>query len=164
MGANDRAIAARGVAEENVVRYSTDFRRIRDRRETFSAQAPLALLPYAPALTADVCLGGMGMLMTLDCRTVERQFARAGIRARVAQGAEAGERFMHCERGASVLDVPAPVREQVLVEGLTLDCLVEIVAWMLDDGPRPGERRQSAVRFDEQSLWEPPAPPAPTAA
>lgn len=152
--ANERALAQAGVSEAEVIRYSTHVRRIRDRRDTFSTQVPLALLPYAAHTTADICMGALNVVMTLDCRAVERRFARRGIDAEVAQGLQAGARFIRCERGGSQVDVPAPAREQVLIEGLTIDSLIDLVAWMLDHAPAPGARRNTALRFDERALWE----------
>lgn len=153
-GANELAMARGDLAEVDAIRYSTDFRRIRDRRATFSTQAPLALLPYAAPMTADLCLGAMGLMMTLDCRALERRFAQRGIAARVAQGTEAGDRFLRCERDGHVVTVPAPAREQVLIEGLTLDFVVDVVAWLLDHGPDSANTRLSALRFDERAVWD----------
>lgn len=108
VAANVGALAAQGVAERDVVRYSTDFRRIRDRRATFAGQAPLALLPFAPELTTDLCLGGMDLLMTLNCRALERRFAQANISARVAQGEEAAG----CSCNVSGAGAPSMCRRQ----------------------------------------------------
>jgi hypothetical protein len=135
---------------EDVLRYSTDHRRIRDRRETFPGQAPLALLPYAADITRDICMGGLDVMLTLDARALERRFGERGIEADVAQGDAAGDQFVRCRRGDKGLVVPAPVREQVLIEGWTLDCLVEVVDWTLD---RISD--QMSVRFDERHVWEP---------
>lgn len=152
--AHENALALRAVEETDIVQYSMSVRRIRDRRDRFSTQAPLALLPYAAPITADLCLGGMDVLTTLDCRAVERRFAARGITAHVAQGIDAGILFMHCERGHHMLDVPAPTREQILIEGLSVEFLVDVVDWMLEHPPEQGRRRQKAPRFNEQRVWE----------
>jgi hypothetical protein len=96
----------------------------------------------------------MDLLMTLDCRAAERRFAGRGINAVVAQGTEAGDRFVRCERNGHVVTVPAPAREQVLIEGLTLDFVVDVVAWMLDHATASPETRLSALRFDERAVWD----------
>lgn len=67
---------------------------------------------------------------------------------------QAGAGFVRCERGGSRADVPSPAREQVLIEGLTIDSLIDLVVRMLDHPPVSGALRNSALRFDERALWE----------
>jgi hypothetical protein len=152
----DKALAERRVREADVVRYSTGHRRIRDRRETFSGQAPLALFPYDLDHVTDICTGRLDVTITADCRAIERQFARRGITAQVATGREAGDLFVSCERAGRRISIPAPTREQVLVEGLTIETVVDIADWLLErPGPAGERRRQMALGFEERELWQP---------
>jgi hypothetical protein len=152
---NEQALMDHGGGEDAVLRYSTLHRRIRDRRETFSSQLPLGLLPYRVGDVTDLCMGRMDVLVTLDTRALERRFRRRGIDARVAVGEEAaGTQFVSCERGGRLVTIPATAREQVMLEGLTLDTIVDIGDWMLGQSSS-STRRESALRFDEPAIWRP---------
>jgi hypothetical protein len=156
----EKALAERHVQESDVVRYSTGHRRIRDRRETFSSQAPLALLPYELDHVAEICTGRLDVTIAVDGRAVASEFARRGIAARVATGKEAGDLFVSCERAGRRISIPAPTREQVLVEGLCIESVIDIADWMLDRPVQSSSmRRQFAVGFDERALWDSPVTP-----
>jgi hypothetical protein len=74
----------------------------------------------------------------------------------VHRAKDGATRFLTARRGEHQLTVPAPTRDQVVIEGLTLDCLVRRVAWMFEEMPPPGETRDSAVAFrDEADAFKP---------
>lgn len=148
------AMTQAGVRPADQLRYSTTQRRIRDRRATFSSQAPLALQPYAPEIVADMCLGELDIVTTLDAREIESRLASRGISATAARGVDAGDSFVTCTRGDRAVCVPAPTREQILVEGLTLNTLVDVVDWMLEE-PLGADvlHTKTAVQLDEAHVW-----------
>jgi hypothetical protein len=117
--------------EDDLQTYSIYNRRLRDRVQSFSGLAPLPLLPLRLDRLCELLLGRFDVAVSLHAGWLERRLDEAGIRSEVARGADTGDRFLRVLRGEGTLVVPATVREQVLVELLTLDTLVETLMWLL---------------------------------
>jgi len=147
--------AALGPDEDAALVYSTTHRRIRDRHQTFSSQLPLALLPLRIDLLCELLLGRFDVVVSLDPAVLERRIAEAGLGAEIARGEEAGDRFMRLHSERAQITVPAPTREQVLIELTTLDCLTETLAWFIADAESGGFDRPAVAlgNLDERSTW-----------
>lgn len=111
--------------------FSTSARRIRDRTHSFSSLAPLPLLPFSVADTSALLNGRLDIVSRLNAAHLEERLAERGIEAVVARAHAARDSFLTAKRGAVTLTVPAPVREQISVELMTLDALIEMVDWVL---------------------------------
>jgi hypothetical protein len=154
--ANGKALVAAGISQDDALVRATTHRRLQDRRQTFSAQLPLPLLPFPVDAVADLLLGDLDLVISCDASVLESRLATVGVKGTVYRGAESGDRFLSAEHGDHLRVVPAPTCDQILVEGLTLDCMAQRVAWMFEDMPPPGQNRDSAVAFrDEASAFIP---------
>jgi hypothetical protein len=153
---NRERASRRGIGPEaDLLSYSIYNRRLRDRVQSFSGLAPLPLLPLRLDRLAELLLGRFDIVTSIDAASLERRLSEAGIKAEVARGEEAGERFLGILLPASTLVVPAPVREQVSIEMMRIDTLIETLSWLLGDlashdsvGPAV-----SLSNMGEESTW-----------
>jgi hypothetical protein len=126
-----------GWEEADCLPYGVQFRRLRDhRQDSFSSQLPISLLPFDPEDVAGLLLGDLDYVTTVNATILERRLSHGGRRAKVARGAAAGESFLTVERGLQRSVVPAPDREMLLIEGLSIPDLDARIQWNLDEGAR----------------------------
>jgi hypothetical protein len=123
-----------------------------DRHRNSSYLAPLPLYPLPADDITDLLLGTVDYVVTLRADTIETSFARLGIMARVAEGEEANRTFLRASRGNTTVTVGAQVREQMLRELMTTQCLIDIVAALLDDLDA-GDDEQRMLFCDERRSW-----------
>ena len=101
-------------------RYNSAFRRMRDRRQSFSSVAPISIYPLDVEDVADLMLGYFDVYTMLNTDILRSQFAERGIDVEIAVGDEADDRFLVARRrvGDRELLVHAGVslREQLLME------------------------------------------------
>jgi hypothetical protein len=153
---NEQDMANRGWHEHDLLRYSTHFRRLRDQRETFGMQLPLALLPFPADDVVGLLMGPLDYMATLNAAVVEERLSDEDVRVEIARGTEAANWFVRAERGAQRITLPSPALDQVLLEGLTIDSLGERIRWFLDDTEQRAGRNSVAVQFvGERDVWEP---------
>lgn len=128
---------------------------LRDRHPNSSSyHAPLPLFPLPAIDIVALLLGTVDYVVTLRAEQIETAFARRGITARVATGTDADDVFLRASRGGATVTVSAQVREQMLRELMVTDCLVEMVAALLDDiaaGALVGADR--LLFCDERQAW-----------
>lgn len=141
--------------EHDLIHYSISARRLRDRKHSFSSLAPVALYPLAADQVADLVMGGVDVVTTLHATALEDELAASGITARIARGEAAGDSFMTAERGAARVTVPAPVREQVMLEQMTIETLTNVIDWMLEETRARGTDPPAAVLAfpNEAEYW-----------
>jgi hypothetical protein len=152
---NEQEVAERGWKEHDLLRYSTHHRRLRDQRETFGMQMPLALLPFPAEDGVGLLMGPLDYMATLNASLLEERLSGDGVQVEVARGADAADWFLRAERGVQRITLPSPAREHVLLEGLTINSLRERVRWFLDDAERRAGRNSVAVQFTgESAIWE----------
>ncbi len=126
-----------GEAESNIDFFSA-FRRMRDRRHSFSSLAPFSIFPLAAGDLADLMMGYLELATTLNGPRIERAFRPAGITARVELGDQRFRKFADVERGRCKLEIPAHVREQMFLELVSPGAVVAAASELLDDlGDRP---------------------------
>jgi hypothetical protein len=121
------------IGAEDLLSYSIYNRRLRDRVQSFSILAPLPLLPLPLDRLAELLMGRFDVVTSIHAGQLQQRLASAGIDAEVARGADAGDRFLRIHTAGSTYVVPATVREQVLVELMTLETLSETLDWFLRD-------------------------------
>lgn len=141
---------------EDLLSYSIYNRRLRDRVQSFPILAPLPLLPHRLDRLAEMLLGRFDVVASIHAGQLEERLARAGIDAEVARGTDAGDRFLRIHTSESTLVVPAIVREQVLVELMSLKTLGETLDWFLRDfEARAGSDVAVSLSNDgEKVTWE----------
>ena len=139
----------------DLLSYSMYFRRLRDRRNSFSSLAPVALFPLPSRELAELMMGRFDMIATLSASGLERRLAQAGIEVEVARGSAAGDSFMRLAGAEATVIVPAPLREQIQIELMSLETLTETLSWYMDD-PAARGLGGSAVTIshaDEAAVW-----------
>lgn len=125
-----------------------------DRRRNTGYLAPLPLVPLPTGDIADLLLGTVDYVVTLDARAIERAFAERGITARLAGAGEADRLFLRAERNGLVVEVGSQVREQMLRELTTSECLIDMVAAYLDElAPGAAADHHWMVFCDERDAW-----------
>ncbi len=76
----------------------------------------------------------------------------------MAGGAEADDTFLRASRGERTVTVSALVREQMLRETMTTECLIDVVEWQLDELDAGSSVNEQRLLFcDEREAW--PRPP-----
>jgi hypothetical protein len=139
--------------EQKTFEWMSALRRIRDRRYSFGGLAPLAIFPASPEDIADLMLGPLEMHTMLRCDVLEAKFAARGIDA-TADYPDGDRRFLRARRGATQLDIPPHLREQMLIELMTPESLVDIADAMLDiTAHAPGLELDFTVGCDEHAAW-----------
>lgn len=127
---------------------------LRDRHLNSSYLAPLPLFPLPADDITDILLGTVDYVVTLRADAIESAFERQGIAVQVAGGDEANRTFLQAERGDFSVTVGAQVREQMLRELMTTDCLVDMVAALLDDVQAGASVDEQRMLFcDERAAW-----------
>jgi hypothetical protein len=131
--------------ERDLLRYSISSRRLRERLHSFSSLAPVALFPLPVEDVAGLVIGRYDVIATLNASLLEEHLAETGIGAVVARGDAAGDSFLEAGRGNARITVPAPVREQILIELMTLGSLFAMVRWLLDQSEKRGSSQPAIV-------------------
>lgn len=141
--------------EDDLLRYSASGRRLRDRHYTFPSLAPLALFPLGAGDTADLVVGRLDFVTTLNAALLEERLSRTGLTAAVARGKNAYETFLRAERAGYRITVPAVVREQLMIELMTIETLTETLDWFLSDSAsRQAGRPAVALAYTgEAGIW-----------
>jgi hypothetical protein len=140
---------------DRLVRGLTMARRMSDRRYSFAYLAPWSIFPLPAANVADLLLGPLEYLTVINAGVLESEFAQRGIRAAVVSDSpEIDSVFLRAQHGTSEVLLPALVREQVLTELMTTDCLIAAVATMLTSIGAGSLHGPTLVGFaDEDQVW-----------
>jgi len=128
--------------------------RIRDRRQSSSYFAPLAIFPLCAEDIIDLLVGKMNFVVALRVDALAPAFNAKGIGVEFATGSDAAKEFLRASRGSATVTLPSHIREQMLRELMTVDTLIAIVDSLLtrlQQGAPPNSRR--LVFCDERSSW-----------
>jgi hypothetical protein len=142
--------------EPDTLNWTSSLRRLRDRRESFSSLAPFTILPLPADDVADIVMGPVDLFFCLHLGRLEQALTRNGITVRVARPPESGRLFLEASRGTRGVQVPPHLREQMMAELVTPDCIFEAVKHVLDlNETNPGEAYDSriVVFADEGDVW-----------
>jgi hypothetical protein len=119
--------------------------------------APYAILPLPPDDVADLIMGFIDLAVSLKLDVLERDLSRGDVEVRVARPGEAASLFLEAHRGEVGLLLPPHLREQLMVELVTPDCLFAAIDYVLTlNEQRPSESRDRRVVVfeDEASVWD----------
>ncbi len=143
--------------EPDTLNWTSSMRRLRDRRESFSSLAPFTIFPLPADDVADVVMGPIDLLFCLHLGRLEEALNRNGIHVRVARPPASGGLFLEASRGERGVTVPPHLREQMMAELVTPDCIFAAVEHVLDrNEANPSEAYDSriVVFADERGIWE----------
>jgi hypothetical protein len=143
--------------------WSWAIRRMRDRRYSFSALAPLPLLPLDPEEVTDLVMGYMNVIVTLNADCVAKAFVMKGLNVEIAEPPEAGDVFFRATKRTPdweiTVQVSSQLREQMLNELMTpanvvgaTQSLIEVLA---SRSSAVAEAREEHVvaHSDETRVW-----------
>jgi len=144
-----------GGERDHLITNLSMIRRVTDRRYSFASLAPWSIFPLPAHDIADLLLGPVEYLTFINAKRLEEAFSRHGIEAEVTLGsARIGSVFLRASRGTSEVTLPSLVRDQVMTELMTVDCLIEAVEAMLDSIDADGAVGQTLVAFaGEDQVW-----------
>jgi hypothetical protein len=136
--------------------FFSAYRRMRDRRHSFSSLAPFSIFPLATEDLADLMMGYLELATTLNGALIERAFLAAGIAARVELRDQRFRKFADVRRGGFTLEIPAHVREQMFLELLSPGSVVAAASELLDElggQPATGEDARLLTFAREFEAW-----------
>lgn len=130
-------LAAQGWGELNgdgpfELSCSSSYRVLRDRRHSFPGQVPMSLLPLPPETVSAIMCGPLLYWTSVDARRLAARLAERGIEAEVATGAAASDTFLSARADGRQITMPAPSREMLLIELITIKSIVDVARWLLD--------------------------------
>jgi hypothetical protein len=143
--------------EPDTLNWTSSMRRLRDRHESFSSLAPFTIFPLPADDVADIVMGPIDLFFCLHLRRLEEALNRDDIRVQVARPPASGGLFLEASRRERGVTVPPHLREQMMAELVTPDCIFAAVQHVLDQNEaRPGEAYDSriVVFADERGIWE----------
>jgi hypothetical protein len=131
-----RAAVARGWAIDDGQHFSESVlvRRLRERRRAGSSyNAPLGIFPICADDIADLLMGRFDFAAVLSVEALRPAFAARRINVEFAKGSEASQTFLRARRDGGEVILPANMRAQMLRELMTVETLVRIVDFLLED-------------------------------
>jgi hypothetical protein len=143
--------------EPEILDWMSSLRRMRDRRHSFGSLAPFAIFPLPPEDVADVICGPIELLFSLHLPRLEEALSRDGVSVRVARPPESSTLFLEASRGGRGVTVPPHLREQMMTELVTPDCVFGVIDEILKlNEANPSEAYDSriVVFADERQVWE----------
>jgi hypothetical protein len=143
--------------EPEILDWMSSLRRIRDRRYSFSSLAPFAIFPLPPEDAADVISGPIDLFFSLHLPRLEEALSREDVSVRVARPPESSTLFLEARRGGRGVTVPPHLREQMMTELVTPDCVFAAIDEILKlNEANPSEAYDSriVVFADERQVWE----------
>jgi hypothetical protein len=97
--------------------------RMRDRAHSFSSLAPFAIFPLAAEDVANVIAGPIDLFFSLHLPRLEEALSRDRVSVRIARPPESSTLFLEARRGERGVTVPPHLREQMMTELVTPDCI-----------------------------------------
>ena len=143
--------------------WFTAARRMRDRTQSVAGLAPLSIFPFAIEELTDLLMGFIEIEVCLESEALERCFRDRGVAVNIAQPPESDQRFLTVGRLVSEeavleIDVDPHLREQMLTELMTPECLIALCQALLEIIQRRSDRSGREVDFimpsDEDQVWE----------
>jgi hypothetical protein len=140
---------------ERVLTWTGTLRRIRERRSSDSALAPMSIYPIPAEAAADLMMGFIEWVAYLNLDLVEAAFRERGIRANAPGLPGSADLFLRAERGNAQVVVPPSIRDQVMIEWMTPDCLIASVEHRLSQINNGGAAGKAIITLSrEQLAWE----------
>jgi hypothetical protein len=159
-----RALARAGLGptgSRESYQHSTLVRRMREKKHSFAALAPLSIFPLASEDLVDLLLGYLDLFTALDVTALGKSFERRGIEVRFAERSERDELFLEARRIVGDRELFAragpTVREQLLLELMTPANAIACVEATLDAvelEPAPQPVARVVALADERRVWE----------
>ncbi len=147
--------------KQRTIEWFAAGRRMRDRRYSFAALAPLTIYPLPAVDVADLTLGCIDLYCILNTDILERMFAGKGIHATVATPPSANDSFLRAElqidRRRLVIGINPQLREQMLLELMTPANVIGAVrslAEALARYPGPDGEAHVVALENEARVWE----------
>ena len=143
--------------EPETLDWISSLRRMRDRSHSFSSLAPFAIFPLAAQDVADVISGPIDLFFSLHLPRLEKTLGRDGVTVRVARPPESSTLFLEASRRGRGVTVPPHLREQMMTELVTPNCIFAAVDEILKlNEANPSEAYDSriVVYADERRTWE----------
>jgi hypothetical protein len=143
--------------EPGILDWMSSLRRMRDRRYSFSSLAPFAVFPLPPEDVADVICGPIDLFFSIHLPWLEKALSRDGVSVRVAHPPESSTLFLEASRRGRGVTVPPHLREQMMTELVTPDCVFAAVDEILklnEANPSQAYDSRIVVFADEQQVWE----------
>lgn len=140
-----------------ILDWMSSLRRMRDRRYSFSSLAPFAIFPLLPEDVADVIAGPIDLFFSLHLPRLEQALSGDGVSVRVVRPPESSTLFLEAKRGGRGVTVPPHLREQMMTELVTPDCVFAAIDQILKlNEANPSEAYDSriVVFADERQVWE----------
>jgi hypothetical protein len=139
-------------------------RRMRDRRTSFATLAPVTLLPLAAEDVADIAMGFVEVIVTLNTDCLAGGFRAKGLGIDIARPPESGEIFLRATKRFAdrelTVQVSPHLREQMLNELMTpgnviaaVEALIEILAEK-QRAPGRHEEQHIVALADEGRVWK----------
>lgn len=141
---------------QSTIEFMSAIRRMRDRRHSFSALAPLSIFPLEPEDLADLMMGNLELVTVLNGKLLESDFGKAGMGAIVELGAERFNKFADVRRGTMTVQIPAEVREQMFLELLAPEAVIAATSELLDEleqQPETGSEARLLTFSTERTAW-----------
>jgi hypothetical protein len=140
--------------EPRIIRMLSIVRRMRERLHHFPYLAPLTIFPLRAADIAELILGPLEFMVTLNAPVLEAQFEAAGISAEVITNQPGSySTFLKASRGDAQVELSALIGEQMLGELLEPQMLIEGVDFMLSEIERGHEGKALVGFADEAATW-----------
>ncbi len=119
--------------------------------------APYAIFPFPAEDVADLIMGYIDLAISLKLDVLEQDLTRGDVEVRVARPGEAATLFLKANRVKVGLLSPPHLREQLMIELMTPDCLFDAIDYVLavnEQRPSESHDRRVVVFEDEASVWD----------
>jgi hypothetical protein len=146
-----------GGEEPETLGWTASMRRMRDRGWSFSSLAPYTIFPLDGDDVTDVVMGFVDLAYGLHLPVLERALTRDAIEVRVRRAGEGSFLFLEAARRGVAVQVPAHLREQMMVELMTPDALFALLDHVLqlnEERPEEANDRRVVTFADEVAVWE----------
>lgn len=153
----DRRRIGWGGEEPETLGWTASMRRIRDRGWSFSSLAPFTIFPPSAEDITDVVMGFVDLAYGLHLPLLERALTRNGIEVAARRAGTGDAVFLEAVRDGVGVQVPAHLREQMMVELMTPNALFSLLDHVLTlNAERPAEAndKRVVVFADEAAVWE----------
>ena len=136
--------------------------RMQTRRYNSPSVAPVSIFPFPIEDVADLMMGHVDAMVCLSGAGVEERFAERGLQANVFGPPVSSEKFLEAswlvsETEMQGVTIPADIREQMLVELTTPECLAKLVKahrQVTASIPPEANEQHVVVASEEAAIWE----------
>jgi hypothetical protein len=144
--------------QPDTIGRTASMKRMNDRRDNFASIAPYTIFPLPAEDIADLIMGFIDILVSLDYRELERALSQDELRATVYRHPVAERLFLRADAEAAGIDIPAVEREQMMTELTSPESLLRLIRHVLahnEAHPDEMHDRRIVVFEGESDTWEP---------